>query len=248
MPLREELEKQGKWLFRWRSYIPLLLLPFLYIALRNPEYVEQAFGETVGVFYKSICFASVILGLVVRWITIGYAPQGTSGRNKRKQKAETLNTTGMYSIVRHPLYFGNFIIFLGMLLYTQVWWFVVIGVLAFWLYYERIFFTEEEFLREKFGEIFLTWSQNTPAFFPKIKRWQRPNIPFSFKTVFQREYSGFFLAIAAFAILEFAQDLLSEGVIELDVEWIIAFAFGLLVFLVLRTLRKMTKLFEVEGR
>jgi protein-S-isoprenylcysteine O-methyltransferase Ste14 len=87
----------------------------------------------------------------------GYVPRGTSGRNTRWQVAETLNTTGMYSIVRNPLYLGNFIIVLGILLFVQVWWIVVIGIVGFWFFYERIVFTEEGFLRRKFGTVFLEW-------------------------------------------------------------------------------------------
>jgi len=33
MALREELERQGNWLFRWRSYLPLLIVPLFFVAL-----------------------------------------------------------------------------------------------------------------------------------------------------------------------------------------------------------------------
>ncbi len=52
-------------------------------------------------------------GLALRVIVVGHAPYGTSGRNTREQVADTLNTTGMYSIVRHPLYLANYLIILG---------------------------------------------------------------------------------------------------------------------------------------
>ena len=34
--------------------------------------------------------------------------KNTSGRNTHDQVADSLNTSGIYSIVRHPLYVGNF--------------------------------------------------------------------------------------------------------------------------------------------
>jgi hypothetical protein len=49
MALREDLEKQGSWLFKNRSYLPLLGIPILLIALRNSEYLERTFGDSVGV-------------------------------------------------------------------------------------------------------------------------------------------------------------------------------------------------------
>lgn len=241
MALREELQKQGSWLFRWRSYLPLLILPVLLIALRDSEYAP-------GEFYKYLCIAVSFSGLVVRSITIGYVPSGTSGRNTKKQIAETLNTRGVYSIVRHPLYFGNFIIFLGITLFVQVWWFTLIAVLGFWLYYERIMFAEEEFLRKKFGNLYLKWAEKTPAFHPKFKNWQQPDLPFSFKKVLKKEYSGFFAIIITFTFLEIVGNIFIEKRMKLDFKWKVFFIVGIVIYLTLRVLKKRTKLLNVEDR
>jgi hypothetical protein len=50
MALREDLEKKGAWLFKWRSYFPLLLMPLFIIALRNSRLIERIFGDCRGVF------------------------------------------------------------------------------------------------------------------------------------------------------------------------------------------------------
>lgn len=248
MTLREELEKQGNWLFRWRSYLPLFILPVLLIALRESEYLERVFGDTIEDFYEGFCIAISFLGLAVRCITIGFIPKGTSGRNTKEQKAEVLNTTGMYSIVRHPLYFGNFLIFLGITLFIQVWWFNIISILTFWLYYERIMFTEEEFLRKEFGDLYLEWAEKTPAFLPKLGNWEQPSVSFSFKNVLKREYTGFFVITTSFTFLDMASDIFTEGKMELDLGWAILFTSGLIIYLTLRTLKKKTKILDVDGR
>jgi len=240
MALREELEKQGNWLFKWRSYLPLAILPILLIALRNSEHFES------GVQF--LCVAISFLGLFIRGITVGYVSEGTSGRNTKEQKAEKLNTTGMYSIVRHPLYFGNFIIFLGIISFVGVWWFILIAILTFWVYYERIMFAEEEFLREKFGILYLEWAKRTPAFLPKLKNWRKPNLPFSFRNVLKREYPGFFGIIASFTLLKVAKNILTKGKLELDLEWAILFIIGLITYLILRTLKRKTKVLDVKGK
>ena len=103
MALREDMEKQGGWLFRWRSYLPLLGIPVFIIAIRQSGVLEKNFGDAVGDFWGSCAIAISFLGLFVRGITAGYAPRGTSGRNTKSQVAEVLNTTGMYSISRNPL-------------------------------------------------------------------------------------------------------------------------------------------------
>ena len=170
MNLSESMTKQGKFLFRWRSYLPLLAAPLFVLALQDSEYIEQTYGEFAGNLWQAACILLSFCGLFIRALVAGYAPRGTSGRNTRGQAAETLNTTGMYSIVRNPLYLGNFIIVLGILLFVQVWWLAFIAVLGFFFYYERIIFTEESFLGEKFGAAFLDWTKKTPIFFPRFKK------------------------------------------------------------------------------
>ncbi|MGC9453013.1 MAG: methyltransferase family protein, partial [Oceanipulchritudo sp.] len=51
---------------------------------------------------------------------------GTSGRNTKQQVAYSLNTTGFYSVVRNPLYLGNFFMYLGIALFTHHWWLVLV--------------------------------------------------------------------------------------------------------------------------
>jgi protein-S-isoprenylcysteine O-methyltransferase Ste14 len=248
MALREEFAKSGNWLFRWRSYFPLFLVPLLLIALPQSKYLEQTAGETAEYLWEGFCALVSFAGLLVRCIVVAYAPKRTSGRNTEHQKAEVLNTTGLYSAVRHPLYLGNFLIFLGMVLFVQVVWFAILAVLSFWLYYERIMFAEEEFLRGKFGDTFLVWAEKTPAFWPGFRNWQQPALSFSFKNILKREYTAFFLIIASLTMLDIAGDIFTSGKLKIDKIWSTLFVIGLVVYLVLRTLRTKTRILHVEGR
>jgi protein-S-isoprenylcysteine O-methyltransferase Ste14 len=168
MPLREELEKHGEFLFRWRSYLPILILPFLIFALPHSAYMQELLGKRFDLFIEILSLAVALSGVGLRCLTIGSARSGTSGRNTKQQRAAVLNMTGMYSIVCDPLYLGNFLIFFGILLFVQVWWFVLTGLLSFWLYYERIMLREEGFLRSKFEKDYLDWANETPAFLPRL--------------------------------------------------------------------------------
>jgi len=122
------------------------------------------------------------------------------------------------------------------------------GVFGFLFYYERIIFTEEEFLRKKFGKAFLDWAQRTPVFYPDFKRWQRPDLPFSFKTVLRREYSTFFGIIASFTFIDIAADLATERKLEIKPFWVVLFVGGLVVYLTLMAYKKKTKRLNVAGR
>jgi protein-S-isoprenylcysteine O-methyltransferase Ste14 len=239
MPLRETLEKQGNWLFKWRSYLPLLFLPVILIALRDAGLLQRAEGDLIDDIREAFCVMISLSGLLIRCLTIGYAPGGTSGRNTREQRADVLNTTGMYSIVRHPLYFGNFIISLGGVLFIAVLWFNLSAIFTFWLYYMLIMFAEEEFLREKFGKPYLKWAENTPAFFPEL--------PFSFKNVIRREYSTLFAIIAGFTFLDLSEDFVANGEFEFDWGWAAFFAAGFIIYTISRILKK-SGIFDVKGR
>lgn len=246
MALQEEFKRTGNYLFRWRSYLPLLLIILILAGLKTAGYSEH--NIKWNQLWKMFCLFISFFGLGIRIFTIGYISKGTSGRNVKKQIADTLNTTGIYSIVRHPLYLGNFFIWFGISLFFQLWWMSLIFILIFALYYERIMFAEEEFLRNKFGKSFLQWAELTPAFLPKFKNWKSTNSTFSIKKVLGREYSGFFGIIASFTLLEIIENVFVEAKIRLDFMWIILFTVGLLIYITLRTLKKKTKILNIRGR
>ena len=101
-----------------------------------------------------------------------------SGRNTvQGQIADELNTKGLYSIVRNPLYVGNYFLWLGIAMLTCNPWFIAIFTLIFWIYYERIVFAEEEFLRKKFGDAYLEWTVRTPIFIPINRSGKNPIHP-----------------------------------------------------------------------
>ena len=253
MRLDDELRKQGNWLFRWRGQLPLLLLPLAGIAVLDSEYFLSVFGESGEDAWEVFCLFVSLVGLCIRGFTVGYVPKGTSGRSTSAQRAETLNTTGPYSLVRNPLYLGNYLVLLGFVLAIKVWWFVPLTCLAFAVYYERIILAEETFLQQKFGKAYAHWAARTPAFFPNFRLWRKPELAFSIRNVLRREYNGFFLIVVFFTSNEIIYDLLFEGEspaewLASELAWLTFFGAGTAVFLVLRTLKRHTRLLRVSGR
>jgi len=246
MALREELERMGNWLFRWRSYLPILMLGLVVITLRHFSYPRGNHG--LDQLWEVLCLALSVFGLGIRMYTIGCVPEGTSGRNVRQQRAEMLNVTGMYSIVRHPLYLGNFFMGFGLSLFPRLWWLSLIYVLSFWLYYERIMFAEEEFLREKFGQMYLDWASRVPPFVPRPKLWNAPSLRFSLRWALRREYSSLFAVIVAFVLLEVFSDYFAQGTWGLDRMWTALLVGGAILYAVVRFLSKRTRFFNVKGR
>ncbi len=246
MALQEELEVAGNWLFRWRSYLPLVLLVPMLMALG--QFTCSAHDAAWREVWELLCLLVSMTGAGLRILTVGFVPARTSGRNTHGQQAEALNTTGSYSIVRHPLYLANFLIWLGIALFLGVWWFVFLFVTLFWLYYERIMYAEEQFLRRQFGQLFVDWSNRVPAFIPNPLKWQRPAMPFSVKTVLKRECATIFAIAIGFPAFDLVEDTCLFGSLHVAHFFIVLACAGTAVYLLLRALKKRTRLLDVEGR
>lgn len=244
--LADEFERAGNWLFRWRSYLPLVLVVLAIPAARDTALKGGAYPGDPA--WRVVSLGLAFLGLAVRILTVGFVPAGTSGRNTLKQVAATLNATGLYSVVRHPIYLGNFLMWVGLSLVPRCWWFTALTVLVFWVYYERIMFAEEGFLFDQFGEQYREWAARTPAFVPKLANWVRPDLPFSLKSAISREYSTFFTIIAIFTGLNGMISWFSRGTPVPDRFTVILFALGLLIYGAIRLLKKQTGLLRTEGR
>lgn len=251
--IQDKLVAQGAFLFRWRSFLPLLLLVPGVMAFSDSALFEDKYGDFLDEAWVVIGLLVSIAGLAVRWVTVGFVPGSTSGRNTKEQRADFLNTDGMYSIVKNPLYLGNFLAILGVLISVKVWWLVLTGSLAYWLYIERIIAAEESFLAEKYGKIYTDWAEKTPIFVPAFRLWRKPSMPFSYRTVLKREYNGLMGVGAAFFVSEFLIDVGFQHEplhvwLREDWPWVAGFALSALVFFTLRTLKKHTRVLKVEGR
>jgi protein-S-isoprenylcysteine O-methyltransferase Ste14 len=246
MALQEDFETTGDYFFRWRSYLPLVMAVLFILAL--VQFRSPFANRGLDLAWDAGCLAVALLGQMVRFFTVGFVPRGTSGRNTKGQVADTLNTTGMYAVVRNPIYLGNFIIWFGLSLFMKSVWFTTIIILFFTLFYERIIFREESFLREKFGDAFMQWADATPVIIPKFKNWQPPSLPFSFKSAIVREYGTFFAIIVTFTVLELLAGLFNSGKLTLDPIWAKLFLGGGALYLTVRFLKKKTKVLATDNR
>ena len=201
MALIEEFKTQGDFLFKNRGHLPLII-----VAIGMAVFVWEVYnGNSVSnsdnpivKYYYEICFLVGILGLAIRCHVVGHAPDRTSGRNIENQVADVVNTKGMYSVLRNPLYLGNFFMWLAVALLTMNLWFIIAFVLFYIVYYERIMYAEEAFLRNKFGEVYLNWADKTPAFIPALNKYQGVEASFNFKKILNKEKNGILALLALF--------------------------------------------------
>jgi protein-S-isoprenylcysteine O-methyltransferase Ste14 len=245
MALVHEFEKSGNWLFKRRSWLPVFIIAAGIIMM----YLGNRQAILFDIRDELIFLGVSLLGQVIRIVTVGFAPKNTSGRNTvNGQIADELNTTGIYSILRHPLYLGNFFMWLGPALFLRSVGFVVFFGLLYWLYYERIMFAEEQFLRRKFGDIYDKWSEKVAAFIPLSFRYIPSNLHFSVRNVLKREYNSFVNIFVIFTLLDLFRNYFLSERIYLSEMWIYLSASAFLIWIVVRTIHKRTTWLEVEGR
>lgn len=133
----------------------LIVLPLvLFTAHRWPEESFLDLGlDTLG-------YGFIVLGILTRlWATLYIG-----GR-----KNGSVQQTGPYSLVRHPLYLGTFAIGIGFSALSEnpVVLLVVLGYL-----FVQYWFTirhEEQVLTGLFGDAYLAYRQRVPCIFPRLK-------------------------------------------------------------------------------
>jgi protein-S-isoprenylcysteine O-methyltransferase Ste14 len=246
MLLSQTMRDTGRGLFRWRSYVLLVFLPLIAVAVMRGEPIERALGEVWGGLYEATCVAIVAAGLALRAFTVGFVPARTSGRNTRDQVADSLNTTGMYSLSRNPLYLANGLIYMGVMLYTQDLLLSLAFAFFLCIYYERIILAEEAFLVDRFGEAYLAWVAEVPVLLPRLSGWRAPAMRFSLRTVVRREYTTWLAAIVALGVVDMSADWFGQ-VVEVDIwRWLIAAA--LVLYGTIHLVKRHTRLLAEPGR
>lgn len=242
MALKEELEKQGNWLFKYRSILPIGIL-FVGLVVFIQTNLQKKTPDCI-IYYEFFFLLVSLVGLAIRIYTVGHTPKNTSGRNTAEgQVADTLNTTGIYSVVRNPLYLGNFFMWLGPALMTENIWFIISFILFYWIYYERIIYAEEQFLERKFGNNYRAWADKVPVFIPKLEMFTSNSLSFSIKKVIKKEKNGLFAVFLIFMIF----DLIGEWIQEhhhYNMIFMIGCIVTMLIYVILKILKTRTSYLE----
>lgn len=175
----------GKFLFKYRSFLPIPYFLFLLIVIEF-----SAFNFFLGSFI-------VLLGLLIRFFSQGFAADWMRGS---EVSASYMLDEGAYSVMRNPLYVGNFFVGLGFTLASNFFPIFLLPIysLVFFVYYYLIVKEEERYLEEKFGDRFVQYRKSTPAFFPNFKRWKTGQ--FLGKNALRMEFSTYLTVVFIFIL------------------------------------------------
>jgi hypothetical protein len=131
----------------WFAYIVFAVFPF--VGRISP------LSWTLGTIILAV-------GLVIRFWASGYI-----------LKTTRLATAGPYAHTRNPLYVGNFLLGLGIVVMGRNVWLVLYYTVMFWFIYDRTIAEEEAVLGPRHGAAFQDYRASVPAFWPSLKRYPR---------------------------------------------------------------------------
>lgn len=242
MTIIDQFLRDGDRLFRWRSYFPLVLVPVVLTGVADSPVVFATVAAERA--WEMVAVAVALAGLVLRIVAVGSAPSGTSERSTVAPRASELRTSGVYSVLRHPLYLANGLMALGIALFPGVWYLPLIVLAGTTLYYERIAAREEQFLEGLFGEHFQAWCRQVPAVVPRMAGWRPSATPFSWRKVVRSEVYGLVTITASMFVVDVAQAWMRTRTWSPDALWAGTFLVTGVLMLTVRTLKKTTRLFS----
>jgi hypothetical protein len=110
-------------------------------------------------------------------------------------------------------------------------------------------YAEENFLRKKFGIHYLDWAVKTPAIIPSFKNYKKPKVKFSWRKVLKKEKNGFAAVFLLFWFFEALGESLKHQHILIELNfWSIAAFSSLIMYFILKFIKKKTTLFDEESR
>ena len=145
--------------FKYRSYTPIpIAIMIIY------------FSQNINVFMP-IGILFLLIGESIRVWSVSFAGGET---RTVKVGAPELCTAGPYSYVRNPIYLGNMLMYIGIVIIagSPNLSLMILTVFSFFIIqYTLIISLEEETLDELFGDEYIEYHKTVPAIFPRLKKW-----------------------------------------------------------------------------
>ncbi len=229
---------QGNFLFRYRGILPVpIILGSILFYYFNTNLISD--------IQYIVCLTISLSGLLVRMLTIGFVYNKTSGKNTKKQIAEKLNTSGIYSLLRNPLYLANYLNWLGVVLLLSNELITLIVSSLFGILYYKIILVEENFLLQKFKEEYKSYCSNTPRILPSFKTWKKPINNFNLKKSLVNIKNGLLSISLLFFIINSIENYKVDSEI-INTNWTFCLMIFSLIFYIYMKLSVNPKLTQVN--
>ena len=221
----------GNFLFRHRSFTPIPLIVLVFILFKPMDLGKWNIILNLGGLLVSF------FGEFIRVMAVGYSFAGTSGRESYL-RADALNVTGIYSIVRNPLYIGNFFIFSGLVVvFSNPYAVLVFGIFLVVQYY-FVILAEEDFLRGKYGEEYDTYCRRVKRIFPTFRDYRKNRNPFNPRKVIFKENDSVFNMLVMYLLVLLYKERFFLGTIGNALFYIISGGVLILGYIFVKVLKK----------
>lgn len=103
-----------------------------------------------------------LIVLIISGLLAGFGLNTVFGKTREEPQ---VITTGVFSIVRHPVYLGSILFYLGFILLSLSLLSVLVWILIIVFYY-MISRYEEKLLTQRFGSVYEEYKKKVPMLFP----------------------------------------------------------------------------------
>ena len=149
------------WFGIWISPQPRLVIPFL----QNSSVIIPIINFSIPIFHLIISIPFILIGA---WFGIGSVRE-TSLKVAETHRTERIVSSKIYSIIRHPQYFGGVLAHIGISFLLSSFFSLIFTPLVILLNFLVAWKEEKELLKE-FGEEYEKYKEEVPMFFPKFKK------------------------------------------------------------------------------
>ena len=145
-------------LFLGNSFVPLIsiLTPWL-----------DRFRYQLPLSISLGCVILLISALIIVWKAHQELGESYSQDLEIKQDHQLI-VTGIYRIIRHPIYAGGFLMAISQVGLLLNWLAGLSGILTLTVFYLLRFKKEEQMLLDQFGSDYLTYQKQTPRLIPRL--------------------------------------------------------------------------------
>ncbi len=154
---------------RWGDAGQLFLLVLFFIGMISDLFILKIFSSWQVLFpwyFRVLIFIPLFL------ISGYFAQNGVKKVFKEKRKELEIIRTGVFGIVRHPIYLGSILVFLSFVILS----FSVVALVIFFvivIFYFYLCKYEENLLLQKLGKKYCNYMKDVPMLIPRI--WRKSN-------------------------------------------------------------------------
>lgn len=187
---------------RFRRYLPLLVGVIIVAGLRPRSWQDEIFNSLIT--WIGIVFCTLGQG----WRLWAWGSNANAGKR-------SVRSRGPYALMRHPLYAGNFLIVLGVVVSFNNPWAYLLSLVPFAYLYHLITNFDERRMSERVGADYDVYIQeNLSRFLPQfrnLKRAMRTTKPFNCLYAWHKERNSICAWLAGVLSLAVYRDAITYG-------------------------------------